>query len=191
MYNRPTGKNTKSSTWFPACKGNRRPICADGSKPKPRFNTCSLAEMKCPKGKGFGPHDKPFTPCADGSKCKCPGGGKGCQFRYRRCDNGQKCRKRCNSGVPHCPWFTKNRNPHNGTRIYNIGPERPGNKEGGHMWPGGNRRCRKLLEPLPGQFHCEKIKRGKRNFHYLCDVCCGLIWVHDRCFAECRKYGCS
>merc|ERR1711942_558635 len=68
--------------------------------------------------------------------CKCPGGGKGCQFRYRRCANKKRCRKRCKSGVPHCPWFTKNRNPHNGTRIHNTGPKRPGNKEGGHHWGG-------------------------------------------------------
>merc|ERR1711942_566799 len=139
VYNRPTGKNTKKSKYFPppVCSGEGPAICRDGSTPSVRFNTCSAEEKKCPKGQGQGPHDKPFHTCGDGSQCKCPGGGEGCKFRYRQCKNGQKCRKRCKSGVPHCPWFTKNRNPHNGTRIHNTGPNRPGNKEGGHHW-GGN-----------------------------------------------------
>merc|ERR1712244_197572 len=76
--------------------------------------------------------DKPFTPCADGSKCSCPAGGKNCSFRYRVCGNGQACRKMCRMGQPHCPWFTKNRNKHDGIKTYNAGAMRPGNK--GHNW---------------------------------------------------------
>merc|ERR1712042_15438 len=138
VYNRPTGKNSRKSKYFPppVCNGKGRPKCLDGSEAKYRLNTCSNEEMKCPKGQGQGQHDRPFPPCADGSQCKCPGGGKGCQFRYKRCLNGLKCRKRCKSGVPHCPWFTKNRNPHNGTRIHNTGPNRPGNKLPHNWGPG-------------------------------------------------------
>merc|ERR1719312_595379 len=101
VYNRPTGKNTKGSTYFPppTCPGNpgENPTCEDGSTPAIRFNGCEYDELKCPNGQGK---------------------------------------------APHCPWFTKNRNPHNGIRTYNDGPNRPGNKEGGHNWGGdfpGNR----------------------------------------------------
>merc|ERR1712179_580828 len=98
VYNRPTGKNTDGSKYFPP------PVCSGEGAPA----------------------------CADGSQCKCPGGGEGCQFHYRRCANGQKCHRQCKSGVPHCPWFTKNRNKHDGIRVYNTGDNRPGNK--GHNW---------------------------------------------------------
>merc|ERR1712131_404182 len=97
VYNRPTGKNTDGSKYFPplVCNGEGAPACADGSTPKVRFNTCSNDEKKCPTGQGQGAMDKPFAPCADGSKCVCPGGGKNCQFHYRVCGNGQGCRKMC------------------------------------------------------------------------------------------------
>merc|ERR1712228_47536 len=64
----------------PVCNGEGAPACADGSTPKVRFNTCSNDEKKCPTGQGQGAMDKPFAPCADGSKCVCPGGGANCQF---------------------------------------------------------------------------------------------------------------
>merc|ERR1711862_775838 len=86
--------------------------------------------------------DRPFRACSDGSACSCPGPGTGCAFRYRRCANGKSCRRQCNKGQPHCPWFTKNRNRHDGIRIHNDGDNRPVNKEGGHNWGGdfpGNR----------------------------------------------------
>merc|ERR1712136_690050 len=105
VYNRPTGKNTDDSKYFPP------PVC---------------------NGEGQGAMDKPFAPCADGSKCVCPGGGKNCQFHYRVCGNGQGCRKMCRKGQPHCPWWTKNRNKHDGIREFNTGDSRPGNK--GHNW---------------------------------------------------------
>merc|ERR1719369_1599320 len=70
--------------------------------------------------------------CSDGSKCVCPGGAKNCQFHYRVCGNGQGCRKMCRKGQPHCPWWTKNRNKHDGIREFNTGDSRPGNK--GHNW---------------------------------------------------------
>merc|ERR1712179_145344 len=75
VYNRPTGKNTDGSKYFPppVCSGEGAPACADGSEAK-----------KCPKGQGQGSSDKPFQVCGDGSQCKCPGGGEGCQFHYRR-----------------------------------------------------------------------------------------------------------
>merc|ERR1712228_1054956 len=134
VYNRPTGKNTDGSKYFPppVCNGEGAPACADGSTPKVRFNTCSNDEKKCPTGQGQGAMDKPFAPCADGSKCVCPGGGANCQFHYRVCGNGQGCRKMCRQGQPHCPWWTKNRNKHNGIREFNTGDSRPGNK--GHNW---------------------------------------------------------
>ena len=134
VYNRPTGKNTDGSKYFPppVCNGEGAPACADGSTPKVRFNTCSNDEKKCPTGQGQGAMDKPFAPCADGSKCVCPGGGKNCQFHYRVCGNGQGCRKMCRKGQPHCPWWTKNRNKHDGIREFNTGDSRPGNK--GHNW---------------------------------------------------------
>merc|ERR1719370_1076632 len=116
----------------PVCSGEGKPACADGSVAMVRFNGCTKDNMKCPKGQGQGSSDKPFQACADGSKCKCPQGGDGCQFRYKVCTNGQSCRKQCKSGVPHCPWATKNRNKHNGIRDYNTGDNRPGNK--GHNW---------------------------------------------------------
>jgi len=123
VYNRPTGKNSKKSNYFPApvCSGKGPAICIDGSTPKIRFNVCSDDEKKCPKGQGQGPNDKPFDYCADGSHCKCPGDGNSCNFYKRRCANNQKCHKRCKSGVPHCPWFTKNRNPLNDPSKYNSG----------------------------------------------------------------------
>merc|ERR1711970_1307800 len=124
VYNRPTGKNTD----IPVCNGEGKPVCADGSEASPRFNVCTKDQLKCPKGQGSGADDKPFPACADGSQCKCPMGGDGCQFRYKRCSNGQSCRKQCKSGVPHCPWWTKNRNKHDGIRTYNTGANRPGNK---------------------------------------------------------------
>merc|ERR1712215_416351 len=69
VYNRPTGKNTDGSKYFPppVCNGEGAPACADGSTPKVRFNTCSNDEKKCPTGQGQGAMDKPFAPCADGS----------------------------------------------------------------------------------------------------------------------------
>merc|ERR1712179_829995 len=94
VYNRPTGKNTDGSKYFPP------PVCSGEGAPA----------------------------CADGSKCHCPGGGKNCQFRYKVCDNGQSRRTQCRKGVPHCPWATKNRNKHDGVRVYNTGANRPGNK---------------------------------------------------------------
>ena len=137
VYNRPTGKNTGGSTYFPppVCEGEGSPACADGSVARVRFNTCPKDLMKCPNGQGLGPNDKPFSPCADDSKCHCPGGGKGCQFHYKVCDNGQGCRKQCRSGEPHCPWATKNRNKHDGIRTHNAGDSRPGN--GPHQWGPG------------------------------------------------------
>merc|ERR1712126_344941 len=39
---------------------------------------------------------------------------------------------RCAKGQPHCPWWTKNRNKHDGIREFNTGDSRPGNK--GHNW---------------------------------------------------------
>merc|ERR1712198_257876 len=52
VYNRPTGKNTDGSKYFPppVCNGEGAPACADGSTPKVRFNTCSNDEKKCPTG---------------------------------------------------------------------------------------------------------------------------------------------
>merc|ERR1712183_884786 len=90
VYNRPTGKNTGGSKYFPppVCSGEGAPACADGSEAKVRFNTCA--------------------------------------------PDGKKCHHQCKSGVPHCPWFTKNRNKHDGIRVYNTGDNRPGNK--GHNW---------------------------------------------------------
>merc|ERR1712168_37901 len=128
VYNRPTGKNTDGSKYFPppVCSGAGKPVCEDGSEPRVRFNQCK--EKKCPTGQGQGPSDKPFPACADGSKCHCPGGGKNCQFRYKVCGNGQSCRTQCRKGVPHCPWATKNRNKHDGVKTYNTGDNRPGNK---------------------------------------------------------------
>merc|ERR1711872_65644 len=160
VYNRPTGKNSKKSKYFPppVCSGKGPAICLDGSTPKVRLNTCLDEKKKCPKGKGQGPHDKPYDYCADGSQCKCPGVGNSCKFYKRRCANNKKCRKRCKAGRPHCPWFTKNRNPHNGTRIYNTGPNRPGNKEGGHHFGvkyTGNDPKRK--EALEGYNYCKAL----------------------------------
>merc|ERR1712142_11257 len=134
VYNRPTGRNTKGSTYFPppTCPGQgpfgAKPFCEDGSTPAFRFNGCKYEELKCPNGQGKPPHcpgggprcDRPFTVCQDGSPCACPGGGKGCAFVHRRCANGDKCHRQCKTGQTHCPWFTKNRNPHNGTRIHNA-----------------------------------------------------------------------
>jgi len=154
VYNRPTGKNTKGSTYFPPpiCPGSDGgpAFCEDGSTPALRFNTCKYEELKCPNGQGMAPHcpgggplcDRPFRPCSDGSACSCPGPGTGCAFVHKRCANGDKCHRQCKTGQPHCPWFTKNRNKHDGIRIFNTGDHRPGNKEGGHNWQGdfpGNR----------------------------------------------------
>merc|ERR1712179_546453 len=99
VYNRPTGKNTDGSKYFPppVCSGEGKPVCADGSEARVMFNQCTKDKMKCPTGQGFGPSDKPFPACGDGSKC-------------------------------HCPWATKNRNKHDGVRVYNTGVNRPGNK---------------------------------------------------------------
>merc|ERR1712002_122372 len=85
VYNRPTGKNTDGSKYFPppVCNGEGKPVCEDGSEPRVRFNTCTKDELKCPTGQGFGAGDKPRPACADGSKCECPGGGKNCQFRFK------------------------------------------------------------------------------------------------------------
>merc|ERR1711970_1498930 len=99
IYNRPTGKNTKKSSYGPP------PPC-DGATPV----------------------------CNDGSEASCPGPGKNCQFHYKRCGNGQSCRKPCRSGVPHCPWWTKNRNKHDGNKVYNTGINRPANRPEGHHW---------------------------------------------------------
>ena len=134
VYNRPTGNNYDKSSFHPppVCGGDGSPICIDGSTPKVRFNTCTSDEKKCPTGQGWGSKDKPFSPCADGSKCSCPAGGKNCSFHYRVCSNGQGCRKMCRKGQPHCPWFTKNRNKHDGNKEFNKGEMRPGNK--GHNW---------------------------------------------------------
>merc|ERR1712025_253062 len=169
VYNRPTGKNSRKSNYFPppVCSGEFPPFCLDGSTPRVRFNTCPAEEKKCPKGQGQGPHDRPFHACADGSQCKCPGGGESCQFHYRRCANKKKCHKRCKSGVPHCPWFTKNRNPHNGIRKHNTGPNRPGNKEGGHHW-GANYTGN---VPFPHGFgsghHCERLYKNYGGCRFL------------------------
>ena len=102
VYNRPTGKNTGGSTYFPppVCEGEGSPACADGSVARVRFNTCPKDLMKCPNGQGLGPNDKPFSPCADDSKCHCPGGGKGCQFHYKVCDNGQGVGSLTAPGLP-------------------------------------------------------------------------------------------
>merc|ERR1711862_165144 len=104
MGNRPTGKNTENSDYFPppVCEGEGKPACADGSVARYRFNTCSDDEKKCPTGQGFGAGDKPRPACADGSKCSCPGGGKNCAFRFKRCANRKSCVTQCKKGVPHC-----------------------------------------------------------------------------------------
>ena len=130
VYNRPTGKNTDGSKYFPppVCSGEGKPVCEDGSEPSVRFNTCSEDEKKCPTGQGFGAGDKPRPACADGSKCVCPGGGKNCQFRYKVCANRKSCVTQCRKGVPHCPWATKNRNKHDGVKTFNTGDSRPGNR---------------------------------------------------------------
>merc|ERR1712142_44807 len=195
VYNRPTGKNSRKSKYFPppVCHGKGRPKCLDGSVAKYRFNTCSNEEKKCPKGQGQGQHDRPFSPCADGSPCKCPGRGKGCQFQYRRCSNGKKCRPRCRSGVPHCPWLTKNRNPHNGTRIYNTGPNRPGNKKRGHDWgikhlgnmPRTSLGCEIFLRNTDGTLNCARINPNNPVFDYLCTRCCADNDYKDNCPTGC------
>merc|ERR1711862_514986 len=185
VYNRPTGKNNRKSNYFPppVCSGEGPALCIDGSTPRVRFNTCPAEEKKCPKGEGQGPHDRPFHACADGSQCKCPGGGEGCKFRYRRCGKGQKCRKRCKSGEPHCPWFTKNRNQHNGIRKFNTGAERPGNKEGGHHWG----KCYqsycnyRLIDPT-GRVHCVRVERSED----LQWRCCGCTNIKYACRDQCK-----
>merc|ERR1712215_264646 len=65
VYNRPTGKNTDGSKYFPppVCNGEGAPACADGSTPKVRFNTCSNDEKKCPTGQGQGAMDKAAERC--------------------------------------------------------------------------------------------------------------------------------
>merc|ERR1712098_372544 len=130
VYNRPTGKNTEKSNYFPppVCEGEGKPACADGSVARIRFNICSDDEKKCPTGQGFGAGDKPRPACADGSKCSCPGGGKNCAFRFKVCANRKSCVTQCKKGVPHCPWWTKNRNKHDGIRNFNTGARRPGNR---------------------------------------------------------------
>merc|ERR1711939_772229 len=56
VYNRPTGKNTDGSKYFPppVCSGEGAPVCADGSEARVMFNTCAPDEKKCPKGQGQG-----------------------------------------------------------------------------------------------------------------------------------------
>merc|ERR1712142_178382 len=141
VYNRPTGKNTKHSTYYPppACSGPGQippAKCDDGSDPAHyRFNVCKDEDKKCATGKGFGPHDKPRPACPKGGPCKCPGGGKHCLFKFRRCPDGSKCHYRCRDHKqPHCPWWTKDRNEHDGIKIYNTGIRRPGNFPEGHHW---------------------------------------------------------
>merc|ERR1712025_519545 len=175
VYNRPTGKNSRKSNYFPppVCSGVFPPFCLDGSTPRVRFNTCPAEEKKCPKGQGQGPHDRPFHACADGSQCKCPGGGEGCQFHYKRCANGQKCHKGCKSGVPHCPWFTKSRNSHNGIRQYNTGANRPGNKRGGSC---SRAYCSKLLVDPTGRIRCDRIIPKDLKWQ-----CCGCTNIRNAC----------
>merc|ERR1712098_749629 len=110
VYNRPTGKNTENSDYFPppVCNGEGKPACADGSEARVRFNICSDDEKKCPTGQGFGAGDKPRPACADGSKCSCPGGGKNCAIRFKRGANRKSCVTQCKKGVPHCPGGGKN-----------------------------------------------------------------------------------
>merc|ERR1712142_340542 len=218
VYNRPTGRNTKGSTYFPppTCPGQgpfgAKPFCEDGSTPAFRFNGCKYEELKCPNGQGKPPHcpgggprcDRPFTVCQDGSPCACPGGGKGCAFVHRRCANGDKCHRQCKTGQPHCPWFTKNRNPHNGTRIHNAGPRRPGNKEGGHHWgkdyPGHQptpapsptstttsgtslTTCNSEIVLQDGSYDCDVIKSDTA---LLCD-CCNYQSIHEKCTDICNN----
>merc|ERR1711887_480249 len=115
------------------CEDGTRPNCPDGSKAiynRPTGKNTEKAKYGPPPPCGG------ETPvCLDGSKCGCPGGGKNCQFRYKVCGNRQKCRKPCKSGVPHCPWATKNRNKHDGIRVYNTGDKRPGNRLPHHWGP--------------------------------------------------------
>ena len=91
---------------------------------------------------------EPWQVCRDGSFPRCPFGSRTiCPFRIRKCaDRFQQqhwkkhtnCvfttrsepRRQCTVGMPHCPWFTKNRNnPWNPTEEkFNRGPNRPQNK---------------------------------------------------------------
>ena len=100
---------------------------------------------------------EPWTVCKDGSFPRCPFGSRTiCPFRIRKCadrlanlwknmDRFKKnwsrahCvstprsepRRQCTVGMPHCPWFTKNRNnPWNfSEEKFNRGPNRPQNKD--------------------------------------------------------------
>jgi len=185
VYNRPTGKNSMKSNYFPppVCSGELRPTCLDGSEAKVRFNACSDDEKKCPKGQGQGPYDAPFNTCADGSMCKCPGGGNSCKFYKRRCAKNQKCHKRCKSGVPHCPWFTKNRNPNNGPRKYNTGDKRPKNKPGGHnfgkLFPGNVAGIFELTEEQ-NDFCWDTFSNATYNY-----TCSTFLYENDKQFGPC------
>merc|ERR1712179_232097 len=55
VYNRPTGKNTDGSKYFPppVCSGEGKPVCADGSEARVMFNQCTKDKMSVPQDKGL------------------------------------------------------------------------------------------------------------------------------------------
>merc|ERR1712013_559071 len=137
VFNRPTGNNFKRSRYHPppTCGGNGKLKCLDGSKPKPRFNTCARDEKVCNQNQG-----KCHRVCNENwpSTRICPDGNAPfnncctiCDIPFQPCDDGSHptcpCSPKCK-----CPWKTKNRNKHNGITNYNYGADRPGNR--GHHW---------------------------------------------------------
>merc|ERR1712215_151346 len=157
LYNRPTGDNKVNLN--PVCSDGSSPTCEDGSVPKPRFNTCPRWEKKCPNGFGVGGSSEPFCPCKiPGLPCnyvqpRCPGGGTGFAFRFKRCPKtGLRPHRQCTRGKAakaHCAWHTKDLNqPHGAPELntnirpcnfgtcpppYNEGENRPANLP--HHWP--------------------------------------------------------
>jgi len=162
VFNRPTGNNFRRSRYHPPphCKGQGKLQCRDGSKPKPRFNTCARDEKICnpnqgrchrvcnpnwPIGRSCPDGNTPFNgccntcnlpyePCHDGSHPRCRGVKQTCPWEAKRCKTPPRMpRTQCKDHMaPHCPWKTKNRNKHNGVSNYNFGADRPQNR--GHRW---------------------------------------------------------
>ena len=123
---------------------------------------------------------EPWEVCRDGSFPRCPFGSRTiCPFRIRKCadrfqqhqkkrgtnffTSRSEPRRQCTVGMPHCPWFTKNRNnPWNPTEEkFNRGPNRPQNKN--QAWS-----ARDLIRPRnptentnPGKIHWAKFQEGQ------------------------------
>jgi len=119
VFNRPTGNNFKKSRYYPPphCKGDFPLKCTDGSKPKPRFNTCARDEKVCNQNKG-----KCHRVCNEKWPATriCPDGNTPfnnccmiCDIPFQPCEDGSiptcKCLKSKAKGKPKCkcPWEAK------------------------------------------------------------------------------------